>query len=498
MLCLGFDSGTTTCKGLVLDAETGKVLTQASAPHSFIEGLPRGHVEQDPRIWSDAAERVILTCLEKIGERRSELVAFGVSAQQHGLVTLDDRNQPVRPAKLWCDTSTAEQSDKLNRALGKADALIERTGNVMVPGYTAPKILWLKENEPENFSATRTVLLPHDFLNFWLTGERQMEYGDASGTGLLDIRSRTWCEPLAEFIDKGLLTKFPPLRSSMRPVGLLRSMWREKFQLGDILVSAGGGDNMLGAIGTGNITPGRFTISLGTSGTIYAFVESPVVDPDGEMSAFCDSTDHWLALACTMNVANAVERVRDLFGWEIQALERNVTRSEPGANGLTFLPYFHGERLPNLPNGVAIIHGLNSSNTNRHDIARALIEGIVIGLAQGMNRLISLGIEAKELRITGGGAKSASMRQIVADVFGLPVIGLKVVEGAALGAAIQAAWIYCQTKGEPIPLEKIVKSAVKANPKTRAEPRKENLALYADLRGRHADLTRKLASSGYL
>jgi len=498
MLCLGFDSGTTTCKGVVLDADSGKVLTQASAPHSFVEGLPRGHVEQDPQIWSDAAERVILTCLEKIGERRNEVVAIGVSAQQHGLVALDDRNQPLRPAKLWCDTSTADQSEKLNRALGNADALIEQTGNVMVPGYTAPKILWLKENEPENFSATRTILLPHDYLNFWLTGERQMEYGDASGTGLLDIRSRTWCEPLAEFIDKGLLTKFPPLRSSTRPVGLLRSALREKFQLGDILVSAGGGDNMLGAIGTGNITPGRLTISLGTSGTIYTFVETPVVDPRREISAFCDSTDHWLALACTMNMANAVERVRSLFGWEMQALERNVARSEPGANGLTFLPYFHGERLPNLPNGTAVIHGLNSSNTNRHDIARALVEGIVIGLAQGMNRLISLGIEAKELRITGGGAKSAGMRQVIADVFGLPVIGLKVVEGAALGAAIQAGWTYSQTKGEPLQLEKIVKSAVKTDRKMRAEPRKENRELYADLRGRHADLTRKLASSGYL
>jgi xylulokinase len=498
MLCLGLDSGTTTCKGLILDADTGKIVAQASAPHSFVEGLPSGHVEQDPQIWSDAAERVILTCLEKIGDRRHEVVAFGVSAQQHGLVTLDDRNQPLRPAKLWCDTSTAEQAEKLNRALGNVEELIDRTGNAMVPGYTAPKILWLKENEPENFAAVRTILLPHDFLNFWLTGERQMEYGDASGTGLLNIRSRTWCEPLAEFIDKGLVTKFPPLRSSTRPVGLLRSTLREKFQLGDILVSAGGGDNMLGAIGTGNISSGQLTLSLGTSGTIYTFVETPIVDPRGEISAFCDSTDHWLALACTMNVANAVERVRDLFGWEMQALEKNVARSKPGANGLTFLPYFYGERLPNLPNGSAVIHGLNSRNANRHDISRALIEGIVIGLALGMNRLIGLGIETKELRIIGGGAKSANMRQIIADIFGLPVIGFKIVEGAALGAAIQAGWIYCQTKGEPVPLEKIVKSAVKTDRKTRAEPGKENQELYAELRGRHADLTRKLASSGYL
>ena len=144
---------------------------------------------------------MILTCLEKIGERRSEVVAIGVGAQTWTRCP-DDRSRPVRPAKLWCDTSTAQQSEKLNGALGDADALIEQTGNVMVPGYTAPKVLWLKENEPENFSATRTILLPHDFLNFWLTGERQMEYGDASGTGLLDIRSRSWCQPLANLLTK--------------------------------------------------------------------------------------------------------------------------------------------------------------------------------------------------------------------------------------------------------------------------------------------------------
>jgi xylulokinase len=498
MLCLGLDSGTTTCKGLVLEVTSGKVLAQASAPHSFIDGLPRGHVEQDPQTWCDGAEHVIQSCLEKIGERRHEIVAFGVSGQQHGLVTLDDRNQPVRPAKLWCDTSTAAEAEKLNRALGNVDELIRRTGNAMVAGYTAPKILWLKENEPKNFTHTRSILLPHDFLNFWFTGERQMEYADASGTGLLDVQSRTWCGPLAEFIDKDLLARFPPLRSSTRPAGLLRLTLREKFQLGDVLVSAGGGDNMLGAIGTGNIETGRLSMSLGTSGTLYAFAETPIIDPRGEISAFCDSTDHWLALACTMNVASAVDRVRDLFGWEMNALEKNVARSQPGANGLMFLPYFDGERLPNLPNGCGVIHGFNSINTNRHDIARALIEGIVVGLAQGMKRLVELGIRADELHITGGGAKSATVRQIVSDLLGLPVVGLKIGEGAALGAAIQAAWTYGQTRGDPMPLEKIVKPAVKIDRKTRAEPRKENETLYAELRGRYADLTQKLASGGYL
>ena len=367
----------------------------------------------------------------------------------------------------------------------------------MVSGYTAPKLLWLKENEPDNFEHTRTVLLPHDFLNFWLTGERQMEYGDASGTGLLDLRTRTWCEPLAQFIDSDLLAKFPPLRSSTRPAGLLRAKLGERWGIGDALVGAGGGDNMMGAIGTGNIRPGCLTLSLGASGTIYGFAERPVIDPRGEISAFCDSTDHWLPLACTMNVANVVERIRKLFDWDMKALEKNVAESRPGAAGITFLPYLQGERLPDLPHASGVLHGLNLENTNRHDIGRAVIEGIIIGLASGLKRLRDLGLSAEELRITGGG-KSPIARQIVADVFGVPVTGLKTWEGGALGAAMHAAWTFCQVKGSPLSLEKIVKSAVKIDRKTRAEPRKENATLYAELRGRHADLTRKLAASGYL
>ena len=498
MLCLGIDSGTTSCKGLVLDAESGKVLASARAPQHFVEGLPHGHVEQHPRMWIEGAESVLGVCLEKLGQRRKDIVAIGVSAQQHGLVVLDDRNQPLRPAKLWCDTSAAEQADKLNRAFGNSEELIRRTGNAVVSGYTAPKLLWLKENEPHNFEHTRTVLLPHDFLNFWLTGERQMEYGDASGIGLLDVRTRTWCEPLAQFIDSDLLARFPPLRSSTRPAGLLRAKLGERWGIGDALVSAGGGDNMMGAIGTGNIRPGCLTVSLGASGTIYGFAETPVIDPRGEISAFCDSTDHWLPLACTMNVATVVERIRRLFDWDMKALERNVGESAPGAGGIIFLPYLQGERLPDLPNASGVFHGLNLENTNRRDIGRAVIEGIVIGLARGLKRLADLGQIADELRITGGGGKSPIARQIVADVFGMPVIGFKTWESGALGAAIHAAWTYCRVKGTPLSLEKIVKSTVKIDRKTRAEPRKENTTLYAELRGRHTDITRKLAAGGYL
>lgn len=325
-----------------------------------------------------------------------------------------------------------------------------------------------------------------------------MEYGDASGTGLLDVRTRNWCEPLAEFIDPGLLAKFPPLRSSARPAGLLRAKFGEKWGIGDALVSAGSGDNMMGAIGTGNVEPGILTLSLGASGTVSAFAETPLIDPRGEVSIFCDSTDHWLPLVCTMNVADVVERVRALFGWDMHDLEKAVAGTKPGASGLVFLPYLQGERLPNLPNGVGVLHGLNLKNTDPAEIARAMIEGIIIVLANGWKRMRELGISATELRLTGGGARSAVTRQIVADIFGMPVTGFRIWEGAALGAAIHAAWTYCAVKGNALSLQTLVKSAVKVERKSRAEPRKERVSLYAELRGRHADLTRKLATGGYL
>jgi xylulokinase len=499
MLCLGIDSGTTSTKTLVLEVESGKILASAQQSYEPIPGLPRGYVEQDPQTWIDAVSVTIRESLAQIGNRKSDIVAIGVSAQQHGLVALDAKNESIRPAKLWCDTSTASQTEKLNKAFGVVEELIERTGNAMVPGYTAPKLLWLKENEPQNFRRIRTVLLPHDYVNFWLTGERQMEHGDASGTGLLDVRTRQWYRPLFDFIDKNLFSKFPPLRSSTRPAGLLRNSLREEWGLsGEILVSAGGGDNMLSALGTGNIKAGMVTVSLGTSGTVYAFTEQPIIDSKGELAAFCDSTGHWLLLACTMNVAVGVERIASLFGWDVPMLEAKVASVPAGARGLLFLPYLQGERLPNLPRGSAVLHGLNLENMNPPEIARSVIEGITMGLAYGLKRVVDLGIEPTELRVTGGGSKSALWRQIVADVFGYPVAALKVAEGAALGGAIQAAWTYCQVKGKPVALEKLVRGLIKIDKKSRREPRKDDQALYTDLRGRQKDLTRKLAASGYL
>ena len=195
MLCLGIDSGTKSTKTLVLEIESGKVVALAQQTYGTIEGLPTGHVEQDPKIWIEAAEKTVAECLEKVGNRRGEIKAVGVSGQQHGLVALDEANEPLRPAKLWCDVSTEKQCDEINKEFGGIEEMIERTGNAMLPGYTAPKILWLKENEPANFRRLTSVLLPHDYLNLWLTGERQMEYGDASGTGLMDVAHASGSSP---------------------------------------------------------------------------------------------------------------------------------------------------------------------------------------------------------------------------------------------------------------------------------------------------------------
>jgi xylulokinase len=499
MLSLGIDSGTRRTKAIVLDLESGDVIALAQRPYGTIEGLPPGHVEQDPQTWIDATETTVAECLEIVGDRREEIKAIGVGGQQHGLVALDEANEPLRPAKLWCDVSTEEQCEEFKKEFGGNEGLIERIGNPMLPGYTAPKLLWLKENEPANFRRLTNVMLPHDYLNLWLTGERQMEYGDASGTGLMDVRTRKWSKPLLEFVDPKLESLLPPLRSSKRPVGLLRSVLREKWGLpDDALVSAGSGDNMMSAIGTGNIRGGVVTVSLGTSGTICAFSEEPVIDPKGEVAAFCDATDHWLPLICTMNVAAATEQVRELFGWGLSTMEERIGAIPAGAGGILFLPYLQGERTPNLPKGSGVFHGLTTENMKPDFMARAVVEGVTLGLAYGLRRFKDLGIVPEEIRLTGGGSKSAIWRQIAADVLGFPAVALRVTEGAALGAAIQAAWTYDKVKGKPVSLEKLVEDLVIVEKKTRVEPTKESRTFYQELLLRQIDLMKKLKTSGYL
>ncbi len=499
MVYLGIDSGTQSTRCIALDADNGRVLAAAQDLYGMIPNLPPGCQEQQPETWVDAAENAVLACLQQLGERRADVRAIGVSGQQHGLVALNDDNEPVRPAKLWCDTSTAEQCEQFNREFGP-DEIIALTGNRMLPGYTAPKLLWLKQKEPANYRAVRRVLLPHDYLNFWLTGEQRMEYGDASGTALLDVRTRQWCEPIMNFIDPDLAELLPPLGSSRQPAGLLREALRAEWGLGpNVLVSAGGGDNMMAAIGTGNIAPGGVvTVSLGTSGTIFAYSAEPVVDEEGEIAAFCDSTDGWLPLACTMNVTVATEAARGLFGWDHAQMEAAVTAAPAGASGLLLLPYLNGERTPNLPRGVGVLHGLNTRNMTPGNYARASMEGATLGLAYGLGRFRSLGVRPTEIRLTGGGSQSRIWRQICADVFGVPVVGLQSAEGAALGAAIQAAWTSQAVQGKAGRLRELVNHLVRPDEATRAEPTAANKAVYHDLLLKQTDITKRLHAGSYL
>ncbi|MEQ1851519.1 MAG: FGGY family carbohydrate kinase, partial [Chthoniobacteraceae bacterium] len=198
MITLGIDSGTQSTKCIALDLASGKIAASASQSYGLIEGLPPGHLEQDPKVWLDAVDATVRACLEQLGKKKDGVKAIGVSGQQHGFVPLDKKNKVIRPAKLWCDTSTTEECQKIEAEFGGAEGLIRLSGNAMPPGYTAPKILWLKQKEPKNFKALKTVLLPHDYINFHLTGEKAMAYGDASGTGLLDVRTKQWCKPVVD------------------------------------------------------------------------------------------------------------------------------------------------------------------------------------------------------------------------------------------------------------------------------------------------------------
>ena len=493
MLTIGIDSGTQSTKCVVLDVESGAIVASTHAAHALIDGLPPGHMEQHPRDWAAAMDATVSDCLRQIGNRRAEVAAIGVSGQQHGLVVLDKQDRVVRPAKLWCDTSTAPQCRRFEETFGGPEGLIELAGNTMLPGYTAPKILWLKQNEPVNYAAAVSFLLPHDYLNFVLTGEKSMEYGDASGTGLLNIRSRRWCVPFLDFIDPGLSDALPVPRRSSKPAGTVRKELLEKWGLGrEVIVSAGGGDNMMGAIGTGNTRPGVVTVSLGTSGTLYSYSDKPVIDRNGEIAAFCDSTDAWLPLVCTMNVTVATEQIRNLLGWTHAQLDAAWRATVPGADGILFLPYLNGERTPNLPDGCGVFHGLKTTNMTAENMARAVVDGVTLGLAYGLQRFRGMGIEPREIRLTGGGSKNAAWRAICADAFRAPVVCLKSAEGAALGAALQAAWAASEEPGSQARLRELADRLVATDEETRVEPDPAREAAYAGLLEKHVALSRRL------
>jgi len=492
-LLLGIDSGTQSTKVLAVDAGSGKVLGEASERYGLIPHLPPGAKEQHPDTWRKAMAKAIRVALKNAGATASEVKAIGVSGQQHGFVALDKRGEVIRPAKLWCDTSTAEECEEITTAIGGQKAAIRAVGNAILPGFTAPKILWLKKHEPKNFARLATVLLPHDYLNFWLTGEKKMEFGDASGTALLDVRKRKWSQAVLNAIDPSLAGKLPPLISSDQPAGQLTAAAAKALGLEKgVLVSAGGGDNMMGAIGTGNTRAGVVTASFGTSGTIYACSEKPVVDPKGEIAAFCDSTNRWLPLLCTMNVTVATEMLRADFKWTHERYEREAKKIRAGSNGLLLLPYFEGERTPNVPDGTGVWFGVNGKTFEANHFARASMEGVTLGMNYGLRRLAALGCGCTQIRATGGGANSKVWRQIMADVFNAEVVTLKVAEGAAYGAALQALWCWRLQQGEKISIHEITDEFVRVNQTETVQPVAKNVMVYRELQALQNEMSRAL------
>ena len=492
-LLIGIDSGTQSTKALVVDARTGQALSDAVYSHGLLPHLPPGAKEQHPHSWRDAAAKVIQRALKGARASADEVKAIGVSGQQHGFVPLDKKGEVIRPAKLWCDTSTIAECAEITAKLGGLKGAIRAVGNAILPGFTAPKILWLKHHEPENYRRLATVLLPHDYLNFWLTGRAVMEYGDASGTALLDVRKRRWSEAVIKAIDPELAGKLPPLISSDQPAGTLSTATAQRLGLNaGTLVSAGGGDNMMGAIGTGNTAAGVITASFGTSGTIYACTDKPVVDPQGEIAAFCDSTNHWLPLLCTMNVTVATEMMRECFGWTHDEFAKYATKVPAGSGGMVLLPYLEGERTPNVPAGTGTLLGVNQRTFEPAYFARAAMEGVTLGMNYGLRRLAELGVKPAQIRATGGGAKSRVWRQIMADVFDTEVVTLKVSEGAAYGAALQALWCWRQQQGERVSIHELTRQFVRLNRSETAQPNAKNAAIYRDLQALQDELSTTL------
>jgi xylulokinase len=434
---IGVDLGTQQLKVVFYDFESKAIVASESVGLNLHQDK-YGVAEQQSDWWLNALREAIARIDTDI---RQSALSIGVSGQQHGFVALNDAGEVIAPVKLWCDTSTNVECEEIMDALGGAEACLQMLGNEILPGYTASKIRALKKAQPAIYARLGCILLPHDYLNFYLTGERCMEMGDASGTGCLDIRNRSWSDELLIAIDpdRDLRECLPTLRSGNEAIGVLSKQVAEELDLpSGIPVAVGGGDNMMAAIGTGNVSPGKLTMSLGTSGTVYAYSDRPIVDPKGSIAAFCSSTGAWLPLLCTMNCTVSTELMRGLFAADIAAFEAQISSTQKGSEGVMTLPFFNGERTPNLPDAKGCIVGLTSHNMTEANLLRSAVEGATYALRFGVDELASLGIKAAEITLTGGGAGSAEWRQLVADVCNIPVVLLQQEEGAAFGAALQA------------------------------------------------------------
>ena len=497
----GIDVSTQSQKLVVIDLDIDSIIYSDSINYDndlpdyktfngVIRNNPPGVSESDPNMWIDGLH-ILFKKLSKRTDIISSIKCLSVSGQQHGLVALDGKgNLAKSTSKLWNDFSTQKECDILTENIGGKDRMIAEISNSQRTGYTASKIFHMQRSEIESFNNTYQFLLVHNYVNYFLTGGVfAMEEGDASGTGLWDPVRKKWSENLTSIISKDLLSKLPPVSSSIESIGnISKELVKEYGFNSTCRIDAGSGDNMYGAIGTGNIDPGILTISLGTSGTAYTILDSPFVDPTGEIACFCDSTGRYLPLLCVSNMAggyNSFLEKNDLSHSEFEAL---MTYTHPGNDGNVIVPWYEGERTPDLPNASPIYFGFSYNDFTKEKVARGLIEGHVLNLYEGFSKMP---IKPNEIYLTGGLSQSKVWCQMIADIFNCkatPVLG----EGAALGAALHAGWIWNNENGSNETLSKIVKPFITFNEQLRCTPKDENIKVYDNLKSLYSSITMRI------
>ncbi|GAB2700163.1 xylulokinase [Paenibacillus thermoaerophilus] len=446
---LGIDLGTSAVK-CILVGEDGSVRGSRSAEYPLLTPHP-GWAEQHPQDWWEASVRAIRELLADTGVRGEEVRGIGLSGQMHGSVFLDADRNVVRPALLWCDQRTAAQCEWIEETIGR-ERLGRLTGNRALTGFTAPKIVWLRDKEPECYARTAHLLLPKDYVRMKLTGELGMDVADASGTLLLDVGKRAWSREVAEAI--GIpMSWLPPLFESNDIAGRLLPEAAERTGLAARTpVVAGGGDQACGAVGVGVVRNGIASVALGTSGVVFVHDDSYQADPLLRLHSFCHGVPgRWHRMGVMLSAGGAFQWWKNRFGYEeleraaaegrdvYDCLTELAASAPPGSEGLLFLPYLTGERTPHpdpLARGGFV--GLNVRHDKAH-LTRAVLEGITFGLRDSLELIKESGIAITELRVNGGGARSPFWRQMIADIFGYPVVTVNSTDGPAYGAAVMAA-----------------------------------------------------------
>ena len=431
---IGVDLGTSAVKLLLMDQD-GNVVNIVSREYPLYFPYP-GWSEQKPEDWWEQTKEGIRQLVEPVDSSLVAGISFG--GQMHGLVILDEQDRVIRPAILWNDGRTGKQTDYLNQVIGK-ETLSKYTANIAFAGFTAPKILWVKENEPENFSRICKIMLPKDYLAYCLTGVHCCDYSDASGMLLLDVQHKCWSEEMLEIC--GIRKEqMPALFESYEKVGTLKPEVAKELGLSEnCIVAAGAGDNAAAAVGTGTVGDGQCNVSLGTSGTVFISSKEFGVDPNNALHAFAHSDGHFHLMGCILSAASCNKWWMDeIIGTEDYAKEQESI-VKLGENHVFFLPYLMGERSPhNDPNARGTFIGM-TMDTSRADMTQAVLEGVAFAIRDSFEIAKSLGIQIERTKICGGGAKSPLWRKIIANVLNVKVDRIASEEGPALGGAMLAA-----------------------------------------------------------